>query len=376
MHARRAERSFLVHAAPSKSLVEVVDAVCGIHAQVMTAAELAISVRVPTASRSDVQAALWTDRSLVKTPSLRGTLHLHPAADLALWMSARCVRPDWHDDRWLAGRGLKRAQTDVVLDAISEALGDRALTLGELGDEIERRAGHWASRPLPWVKFGHAAPVWTDFLAAAANTGRLCYGPNRGRNVTFVRADRWIDGWHAIDPMQALAEVVRRYLRAYGPATPADFAHWFLVPDDVAASAFAALAGELEEVDVEGYRASRLALDAVAPAPPSTARPRLLPYYDCYVIGSAPVGTQRERLIPPAAAGRIFERGAGPLPSLVIDGVVAGAWERRDQGTRRTEIHVQSFRRLTAVERRAIDDEARRVGALFGRDAVLSIAER
>ncbi|MFN2484655.1 MAG: winged helix DNA-binding domain-containing protein [Candidatus Limnocylindria bacterium] len=374
VHRHRAERSFLAEAAPRERLLDVVGAVCGIHAQVATAAELSISARVPGVTRDDIRAALWTDRTLVKTSSLRGTLHIHPAHELALWMAARRVRPEWEDDRWLAGRGMRREQLGTILDAIADALDGRALTFAELGDEVVRRAGRWAGRSLPWVKFGHAAPVWTDFIGVAAHTGRLCYGPNRGRNVTFVRADQWVSGWNDLEPMEALTEVVRRYLRAYGPATTADFVHWFYVPHDVAASAFVALAGELEEVDVAGYRAWMLASDA-DDATRAALPPRLLPNYDCYVIGAAPVGTQRERLIPAPAGRRVFDRGAGPHPVVLIGGVVAGLWERRDLGTRHMKIRVESLRRLNAAERRELEREARRVGALFGREAALTLVE-
>ena len=67
-------------------------------------------------------------------------------------------------------------------------------------------------------------------LGPAALAGRLCYGPPAGQAVTFVRADRWIGGWRPAPPEDALAEVLRRYLRAYGPATSRDFAQWFAIP--------------------------------------------------------------------------------------------------------------------------------------------------
>ncbi|MDQ3879906.1 MAG: winged helix DNA-binding domain-containing protein, partial [Chloroflexota bacterium] len=334
MHARRAVRSSLVERVPRERMVDVVGDVCGIHAQVMTAAEASIAARVDGLTRADVQAALWTDRTLVKASTLRGTLHLHPARELPLWMAAAGYGREWEDERWLAQRGMKREQADAVLAAIGDALDGRALTWNELGDEVVRRAGRWAARPLPFVKFGHVAPRWSDLLGAAASTGRLCYGPNRGRNVTFVRADQWIGSWEAVDRDHALVEVLRRYLRAYGPATPAEFAHWLAAPDDRARNAFTALGPELVEVDVEGYRAWLLAADVPRRARTQVRFVRLLPAYDCYVIGAGAVGVQRERLIPPDFRKRVFDRGAGPFPALVVDGTVAGVWQRRDQGTR------------------------------------------
>ena len=54
----------------------------GVHAQVLSAAEISAAMRVDGATRDDVRRALWDDRTLVKTFGPRGTVHLLPAADL------------------------------------------------------------------------------------------------------------------------------------------------------------------------------------------------------------------------------------------------------------------------------------------------------
>src|SRR5438093_13019820 len=73
--ARRLARHCLLDRAASgtEGLVRTVSAVCGIHAQVMPAAELSVGIRVGGVTRGDVQAALWETRLLVKTFGIRGT---------------------------------------------------------------------------------------------------------------------------------------------------------------------------------------------------------------------------------------------------------------------------------------------------------------
>jgi hypothetical protein len=41
---------------------------------------------------------------------------------------------------------------------------------------------------------------------------------------TFVRADKWLKRWKDIPVEKAEEQLVRVYLRAYGPSTVADFA--------------------------------------------------------------------------------------------------------------------------------------------------------
>src|SRR6188508_237247 len=73
---RRLARHALLTPQPRAHLVEVVRTVGGIHAQMMSAAELSIGVRLAGVTREDVRAKLWQRRSLVKTYGLRGTVHL------------------------------------------------------------------------------------------------------------------------------------------------------------------------------------------------------------------------------------------------------------------------------------------------------------
>jgi hypothetical protein len=82
--ARRLERHAL--SAPSRGMpADVARAICGAHAQAMSAAELSLGLRLDDATRVDVRTAMWTDRTLVKTFGPRGTVHLLPTADLPVW---------------------------------------------------------------------------------------------------------------------------------------------------------------------------------------------------------------------------------------------------------------------------------------------------
>jgi hypothetical protein len=97
---------------------------------------------------------------------------------------------------------------------------------------------------------------------------------------------------------------------------------------------------------------------------PSTAPQgvRLLPYFDAYVVGCHP----RALLFPGRAAERALSPSgqAGNFPVLLINGVVAGVWHQRRSG-RKLDITVEPFARLTAMQRRALDGEAERIGAFL-----------
>ena len=88
VNARRLERHGLGDASPYRSPADVVAAMCGAHAQVLSAAELSVGIRLPAATRTDVRDALWTEHSLVKTFGPRGTVHLLATRDLPMWTGA------------------------------------------------------------------------------------------------------------------------------------------------------------------------------------------------------------------------------------------------------------------------------------------------
>ncbi|MFF4832108.1 winged helix DNA-binding domain-containing protein [Streptomyces sp. NPDC001315] len=356
--ARRLERQFLATsgAGPGTAPAAVVSAMCGAHAQVLSAAEVSVGVRTEGVTRSDVRAALWEDRSLVKTHGPRGTVHLLPARDLPFWSAALTAVP--------SGAGpfppdvrLSEEQSRQVVTAIGDALDGTCLTVDELGEEVVARTGPWAG-DLVMPAFQGLWPRWRQVMHRAGQSGALCFGPNRGRKVTYTRPPRFTP----LPPREALATLVRHYLHAYGPAAPSHFAKWLAAPNGWAEGLFATLAadGEVEEVLFEGASAWVAAGDTAFPDEPVRGV-RLLPYFDAYVIATQP----RELLFPGAAYRRALAGGqAGNYPVLLVDGVVAGVWHQRRRGRRMT-VTVEPLGRLTARQERELRERAVRVGEVL-----------
>jgi hypothetical protein len=315
-----------------------------VHAQLLTGAELALSARVRDVTRDLVRELLWESRRLVKGTTIRGTLHLHPAADFPLWKAA--WRPErWREPSWLTWQELTLAEGEHLRSAVLEALADgEPRTRVEIGAAVGGRLGERI-----------ATDSWGHYLAPAA--AGLCQGPPRGRAVTFVRCDRWVAGWRAVDPEQAVREATHRYLETYAPVTRAQLEHW--LARDVPESVFS----RLEEVEVEGERTFVLPGTEFPEAEPSGVR--LLSHYDVYVIACHP----RDHLIPEQKE-RIFLRGGGPNPALLVDGRVAGVWSRERRG-KRLEIRVEPFRPLARAHRSALSDEAARIARTYGAEPVL-----
>ncbi|WP_328536974.1 winged helix DNA-binding domain-containing protein [Streptomyces sp. NBC_00344] len=350
-NARRLARQHLTVPATASTPADAAAAMLGAHAQVITAAELSIGLRMEGTTRTRVREALrGADPGLVKTYGPRGTVHLLPAADLPLWTGALSAVPRRspfpQDLRMTADR------TEQVLTAIGEALDGTELVIGELSDEVVARTGPWAG-DLVVPAFQTMWPRWRQVMHIAAHRGLLAFGGGRGRQVTYLNP-----GCVPLDGARARAELLRRYLHAYGPATPADFANWLAAPGRWSTTAFdtAAASAEIEETGLGWVVAGDTSF---TDEPPCGVR--LLPYFDAYLIASRP----RELLYPGAAYERALAGGqAGNFPVLLIDGIAAGVWHAKRSG-KKLAVTVEPLVELTAARLRELKAQVERTGEIM-----------
>ncbi len=360
-------------------IADVVSAMLGAQAQVMSAAELSVALRLDGVTTGDVRQALWDGRELVKTFGPRGTVHLLPTAELPMWTGALSAIPGRPQPRERAGRPtreplLTASQADEVVAAIGASLhpGD-PLTVDELGAAVIAATGPWAADPVV-PAFGDWWPRWRAAVEVAAARGQLCFGPPRGRAVTYTAPVAWWPGFAPAEPRAALRALVLRYLQSYGPATPRHFAQWLAAPPSWSTELFDSLADDLVAVRVDGTESGEVTWLPRGDSAPPTGRPagvRLLPYFDAYVIGCHP----RARVFPGAAADRALTGGqAGTVPVVLVAGEVAGVWHQRRSG-RRALITVELLSDLSPTRRAELAAEAERTGEMLGLATELEFGE-
>lgn len=351
---------------PRVGLTTAVQRLIGVQAQVMSAAELALWARVDGLRPADVQAALWQDRTLVKTWAMRGTLHLLTADDLPTVVAARQTRPYRYWIKNFAAYGVSESQYERFLAAVPQVLGDQPLTRAQLAAAAAEHTGVAQLRPA--LTESH----WGSTLKPSAFRGDLCFGPSRGRNVTFVRPRDWLGRWREVDPPTALREVIVRYLDVYGPATPRDFGRWWGAGTALAKRAFHELtaSGELAAVDVEGWQAFALrdSLASLEGRPP-TGIVRLLPSFDPYTHGLIDC----EPLLPQALRNLVFRPQGWVSAVVVLDGRIAGVWDRTSKA-RRTAVDVRMFSTPSRSVREAIVAEAERLHGFLDADIAVGVA--
>lgn len=356
--AFRLGRHHLHHRAPRASLVSVVQSVCGIQAQLASAANLSARVRVEDLSPGDVEHALLADRSLVRTWCLRSTVHLVASRDLPMLAGALALRARRDRERWAAARGMRPGDLAApVLDVI-EALGDAPATYAQVKKAMVEHLPRRVSRACDDTALA-------QLVQTACVEGLLVSGPMAGARTTFVRPERWLSGSRRMQARAAQDALLRRYLKTYAPATLHDFASWSGLALGDARPIWARLAetGETVEVGIDGGSARMLREDLPAARAASLAKGhvRLLPAYDVYLLGHRDKGL----LASAAHLGRIFRKAARVSPVLLVDGSAAGIWSC---GPERSvlRLRVEPFDQLSKQVREGIDAEAADISRFLG----------
>jgi hypothetical protein len=353
VRAKRLRAQRLHPQAAREDAVEVVRAVCGVNAQHKPAMMLSLRARARGFGPDDLADLTDVRRLLVKTWAMRGTIHLLSRDDPG-WMlplispsviaKARGRRRELGLDEKKLARGLEEIKAilgssgPLTRDELVELLNER-----DLG--IERKS---------------QAPY--HLIADAGLNGLVVMGPDRpDGEPTYVMAERPAEKPKPRE--EALAVLTERYLRGYGPASPADFAAWSGLPAADAKKGWALLKERrlLTEVEVDGRALGTVDSE---PAPPGNVV-NLLPAFDTLVLGYA----DRELVVP----GRHYKdvyHGGQTVPVVLANGAAAGVWRYEARG-RKLRIEVRPFEAFGREIKELIETEAEDIGRLFGKTPTL-----
>ena len=336
-------------------------AVAGLQAQDLPSARLGLRVRSRELTDAGVQQACQQPDRLALTWTLRGTLHLHSAADAAWLVPLFGPGAIAGDKRRMRQLGWDEANTVRGLDLLRKGLAEAAeLTRPEIIRML-------AQAGLPSEG---QAPIHLIYRAACE--GWLCYGPLREGQQTFVQVEDWIGELQPLPRQQAMGRLANRYLAAYGPATREDFASWAKLRAVDIRQGWGQLEGEIVELEAFGRPVwllkSQLAhLDGM---PELAQEPvaRLLPRFDAILLGYA----SRDWLLDPAYARQVHPGGGMIRASLLVDGRLCGTWKSRalKSGLR---VEVTPFEPLPENVLPPLEADVADLGRFLGQKGVLAL---
>ena len=314
------DRQLLLRRVPL-GVAEGVRRIVALQAQEAASPYIALWNRLAAFDPVDLDTA-FLDRSVVKATLMRITLHAvsahdYPAFHAAMVSSLRASR---YYDRRFTSTGLTVEEADAVLPELA-SFTTRPRTKAEIGAVFEARMGERGERA--WWALRTFAPLHH------APTG----GPwSFGLRSSYLAAGTTLSPASRDESIRCL---VRRYLEGFGPASVADVARFTMLTRAVARDALRSLAGELEQMD--GPDGSELfdVAGAALPAEGVLAPPRLLPMWDSILLAY----DDRSRVIPPHYRTLAMRDNGDVLPTLLVDGYVAGVWRPVPGGIEATAFH-------------------------------------
>ena len=342
-------------------IVTICRDLCGVQAQVMSAAYLQLWTRNHAVTRASIEDALWKSRVLVKSSFMRQTLHLIPADEFALYTSALRSRQLAAARRIMAHFNIGIEEGNEVaariLDALSAGPMGRASITASIRPRVSKRVHAWMEN------------AWSILRVPIAE-GQVCYGPGEGNQVKFIRVDHWLPKLKPVAEPKAQALLLRKYLRAYGPATVHDFSHWAGIPMKISRDTFNGMAENLVQVEVAGESCSIFKEDYKQLASPSRARGeiKLLPLFDPYLLAHA----QKHHLVETLHYKRVYRNQGWISAVLLLDGKVIGTWSYRFERGRIT-ISIEPFAKLNASVLKKISQEAKELAEFFGKEMSLEL---
>jgi len=310
---------------------------------------------------ADVEYARVQERTIIRTWGQRGTLHLLATEDLGWLLPLFGPVFIAGDRRRREELGLDEDTCARAISVIRDVLASQgALTRAELVEQLAARGIRLTGQARPHL------------LYRAALEGIICLGPERGAEPTYVLLNDWVEpGRATLSPEAALAELVLRYLQAYGPATPEDLAAWSGMPISRIRPAWPRIADQLLEVEVAGSPAWMLKTYAAWLDEPPTPAPivRLLPGFDIYLLGYQ----NRDLAVPSQHAKRINAGGGMIHPVLLVDGRAVGTWKSKRQKNR-LEVVVEPFDQLAIRVQQGLQAEITDFARFLGVPASLLLA--
>lgn len=297
--------------APAATPMDAARHLLAVQSQDFVAGRWALAVRsagAPTLADVD---ALFDSGRLVRSWTMRGTIHTVPAADLG-WMLEVTAQ------RQLAAGASRRRQLEIDEPVVSRA--EQLLRSALRGGEGLSRAEAFAV--LERAGIGTGAQRGLHLLHTLCVRGVLCQGPvvhrreGATREQRFVLVEEHITG--SARPVDPPAELFVRYIAGHGPAGTADFAWWTGLT----------LTAARDAAERAGDRLTRIG-DDLFDAPPHPRRsaraPRLVAlgpfdeYYISYVDRTVACPPEHLATVGPGKNGMV-------RAVLVADGRVVGAW--------------------------------------------------
>lgn len=312
-------KQHLLTESKSERIIQVADDLCGLHATCPTTPYLSLFARMNGFSKTDLTSEIEETKSLIRTRSIRNTLHLLPVDKYISMFAATRLQIEKRSEQYLKHLGMTSDEFDFTAGRIIIALSGRGLT----ANEIKKEVGN--------LKFtNHVINILCDRLSIVR--GKI----NSGWKSNIHRYYRFEDFYPKIESTdyqleKAPEDLVMSYIKTYGPVLDSDMIWWSGLQKNIVREALKKKADKLTKVEIadspdhffmltDDYDMLRQFRE------PEDAIIHFLPAMDPYVMGYK----NRKRFIHEAFYDYVYDRFGNAAPVILLQGEMIGIWDIDD----------------------------------------------
>ncbi|RAS66782.1 winged helix DNA-binding protein [Lentzea atacamensis] len=329
------DRQMLLRREPVDVLTAV-ERIVAIQAQEPASPYIALWNRIEGFDPADLDQA-FTSGAIRKAAMMRITLHAVTVADHEVFHHAMLpvLRASRLNDKRFRAMGLTIERADEVLAHLLEFAAEPR-TKPELEELLHSHVGDVGEPGIWWALAAYAPMV------RVPTGGPWAFGPRLSLQTAVIEPR---------ERMAALTEMLRRYLTGFGPATIADMNQFTMVPRTSIKEA-------LERLDLVKTGDHYDVPDRTVPDEDTPAPPRLMAMWDSTLLAYA----DRSRIIPDQYRKAVIRNNGDTLPTLLVDGHVAGVWRPAEDGG----IEATAFHALSEEQWAGLAEEARALRKFLG----------
>lgn len=351
------EKQHLLPRVKTESIERIVQDVVGLHATAATTPYLSLFARVTYFKKDHLDEALYDRSALAKLRCVRTTIYVHTSTNLPMVYGATSNLTQDASRNYMLRRGIDDKAFSKLSNSVLELLADEDHSATEirraLDTELDVSALLYHMCDLGLLVRRKPIRSWRDRSIRYAPFSK--YFPDTDLQST--------------NENEALIELVRYYLTAFGPTLEEDLLWWCGLPKRKVRQALTALQSETQTLEIAGLEGTHIMLQAqtnVLQQIGSDARGivNLLPVLDSYLMGYK----QRQRYLDPRHTNCVFDRSGNATSTILLDGEIIGVWDFEDGNP--ATVKLFDFEKTSPDVWEKVCAHARRMGAFIAGDEV------
>lgn len=341
----RASQSGLI--TPFGDAAKCASALLGVQSQILNAAFVSIFNRTQGLRLSDLEQAVWDQKTLIHAWGQRGTLHLYHLDDWSgYWIASHRQRKSWFQRQYFKNtddyQRLKKMIHETLVDKSQFNRDDLQHIADVFGKDV--------------------LSAWGGILIDLSFEGTVCNLGKLGSKTRYGYTPNWLGSLFKtsyLSEQEANIYLLESYFKQYAPATFADFCHWRGVTRRKAAPWWAAVLPRLQKWTTDEYFVHQ---DVVLPDT-ETHFTKLLYRFDPLLLAYK----DKTWLADKQHHKAIWAKAAHVNPVVFQQDGVTALWNYQKSGSKNIDFWVQPLQPLAASTRQAIEQEAARLSVFLER---------